>query len=304
MSITLTVLSGYSSDPAELTGLASLTADLIQEGTKTKNSRQIRRDVFGMGGSLTAAASQDYTSITARGLSEYAPRLIDLVADVAMNPTIPEEEVAILKQQHLQQAQQQKASPQFVANRTFRSALFGNHPYARTSETEASLNGMDRAKLVAFHRDHYRPNNAFLLIVGAMEPEAAIAAAEKAFGAWAKADVPAPAFTAPPPLTGQKVFFVQRPNSIQSSIALGNIAVEAQRPALVRADAGQHDLRRRVQLAHRAEHPRGEGLHLLAAVGADRLRRRRLLPLRRRRPQRGHRRDAHGSVQGDRQAAR
>ena len=69
VSITLTVLSGYSSDPADLTGLASLTADLIQEGTKTKTSRQIRREVFGMGGSLSAAASQDYTSISVRGLS-------------------------------------------------------------------------------------------------------------------------------------------------------------------------------------------------------------------------------------------
>jgi zinc protease len=230
VSITLTVLSGYSSDPADLTGLASLTADLIQEGTKTRNSRQIRREAFGMGGSLTAAASQDYTSISARGLSEFAPKLIDLVADVAMNPTIPEEEVAILKQQHLQQAQQQKASPQFLANRTFRSALFGNHPYARTAETEASLNGMDRAKLVAFHRDHYRPNNAFLLIVGAVEPEAVMAAAEKAFGGWAKADVPAPAFTAPPQLAGRKVFFVQRPNSVQSSISLGNIAAKRSDP--------------------------------------------------------------------------
>jgi zinc protease len=230
ISITLTVLSGYSSDPADLTGLASLTADLIQEGTKTKSSRQIRREVFGMGGSLTAAASQDYTSINARGLSEFAPPLIELVADVAMNPTIPEEEVAILKQQHLQQAQQQKASPQFLANRTFRSALFGSHPYARTAETEGSLNGMDRAKLVAFHRDHYRPNNAFLLIVGAIEPEAAIAAAEKAFGGWTKADVPAPAFTAPPPLSGKKVLFVQRPNSVQSSIALGNIAAKRSDP--------------------------------------------------------------------------
>ena len=106
VSITLTVLSGYSSDPADLTGLASLTADLIQEGTKTKSSRQIRRDVFGMGGSLTAAASQDFTSVSVRGLSEFAPRLIDLVADVAMNPTIPEDEVAILKQQHLQAVSQ------------------------------------------------------------------------------------------------------------------------------------------------------------------------------------------------------
>src|SRR3954462_5037140 len=200
VSITLTVLSGYSSDPADLTGLASMTADLIQEGTKTRNSRQIRRDVFGMGGSLSAAASQDYTSVSARGLAEFAPRLIELVADVAMNPTIPEDEVAILKQQHLQAVQQQKASPQFLANRTFRSALFGEHPYARTSETEASLNAMDRAKLVAFHRDHYRPNNAFLLIVGAIEPDATIAAVEKGFGGWARADVEAPAYATPPPL--------------------------------------------------------------------------------------------------------
>jgi len=230
VSITLTVLSGYSSDPADLTGLASMTADLIQEGTKTKNSRQIRRDAFGMGGTLTAAASQDYTSVSARGLAEFAPQLLDLVADVAMNPTIPEDELAILKKQHLQTVAQQKASPQFLANRTFRRELFGTHPYARTSETEASLQAMDRAKLVAFHRDHYRPNNAFLLIVGAIDPDAMLAAAEKTFGAWTRGEVPAPAFPSAPALTGRKVFFVQRPNSIQSSIALGNTAVKRADP--------------------------------------------------------------------------
>jgi zinc protease len=230
VSITLTVLSGYSSDPPDLTGLASLTADLIQEGTKTKNSRQIRRDVFGMGGSLSAAASQDFTSVSVRGLSEFAPRLIELVADVAMNPTIPEDEVAILKQQHLQTVAQQKASPQFLANRTFRTALFGQHPYARTSETEDSLKAMDRAKLVAFHRDHYRPNNAFLLIVGAIDADATFAAVEKAFAGWARAEVPNPSFAAPPALSGRHLYFVQRPNSIQSSISLGNIGVKRSDP--------------------------------------------------------------------------
>jgi zinc protease len=226
VSITLTVLSGYSSDPADLTGLASMTADLIQEGTKSKNSRQIRRDVFGMGGSLTAAASQDFTSVSVRGLSEFAPRLIDLVADVAMNPTIPEDELAILKQQHLQSVAQQKASPQFLSNRTFRAQLFGDHPYARTSETEASLKAMDRAKLVAFHRDHYRPNNAFLLIVGAIDPDATFAAVEKAFSGWTRGDVTSPAYAAPPALNGRHLYFVQRPNSIQSSISVGNVAVK------------------------------------------------------------------------------
>ena len=230
VSITLTVLSGYSSDPADLTGLASMTADLIQEGTKSKNSRQIRRDVFGMGGSLSAAASQDFTSVSVRGLSEFAPRLIDLVADVAMNPTIPEDELAILKQQHLQSVAQQKASPQFLSNRTFRAQLFGDHPYARTSETEASLKAMDRAKLVAFHRDHYRPNNAFLLIVGAIDPDATFAAVEKAFSGWTRGDVASPAYAAPPALSGRHLYFVQRPNSIQSSISVGNIAVKRSDP--------------------------------------------------------------------------
>ena len=230
VSITLTVLSGYSSDPLNLTGLASLTADLIQEGTKTKSSRQIRRDVFGMGGSLSAAASQDYSSISVRGLSEFSPRLIDLVADVAMNPTIPEDEVAILKQQHLQTVSQQKASPQFLANQTFRKALFGGHPYARTSENEASLQAMDRAKLVAFHTDHYRPNNAFLLIVGAIDPDATFATVEKAFGGWLRGEVASPTYAAPPALAGRHVYFVQRPNSIQSSISLGNIVVKRSDP--------------------------------------------------------------------------
>jgi len=230
VSITLTVLSGYSSDPADLTGLASLTADLIQEGTKTRSSREIRRDVFGMGGSLTAAASQDFTSISVRGLSEFSSRLLDLVADVAMNPILPEDELAILKQQHLQGVAQQKASPQFVANQTFRKALFGDHPYARTSETEGSLQAMTRAKLAAFHADHYRPNNAFVLIVGAIDPETMMAAASKAFGGWSRGEVASPAYPAPPALSGRHVYFVQRPNSIQSSIAVGNIAVKRSDP--------------------------------------------------------------------------
>ena len=233
VSVTLTVLSGYSSDPADLTGLAALTADVVQEGTKTRTSKEIRRQVFGMGGSLSAGVSQDYTSLSVRGLSEFAPQLIDLVADVAMNPSLPAEEIAILKQQRLQNVMQQKGSPQFLANRQFRRALFGNHPYARTSETEATLNAMDRAKIDAFHRTHYRPNNAFLLVVGAVDPAAIMTVAEKTLGGWARApgnDVPRPSFPTPPAVSGRTLYFVQRPNSIQSSIALGNLAIKRSDP--------------------------------------------------------------------------
>jgi zinc protease len=230
VTVTLTVLSGYSSDPADLTGLAQLTAEAVQEGTKSKTSKEIRRNMFGMGGSLSAVVSQDFSSISARGLSEFSPRLIDLVADVAINPTFPADEVAILKQQRLQGVMRNKASPQFLSNRTFRTALFGDHPYARISETDATLQGIDRARIEAFHRANYRPNNAFVLIVGAVEPEPTIAAVEKAFAGWTRGEVPKPTFTPAPSASGRRVYFVQRPNSIQSSISVGNLAPKRSDP--------------------------------------------------------------------------
>src|SRR5262249_58225491 len=109
------------------------------------------------------------------------------------------------KQRRRKRGAQKKGTPRFWATRQFRRTLFGDHPYARTSETEASVQAIDRAKVEAFHRDHYRPNNAFLLVVGVVEPSAIIAAAEKTFGAWAKGDVPKPSFPSPPPLMGRKV---------------------------------------------------------------------------------------------------
>ncbi len=108
-----------------------------------------------------------------------------------MNPTIPEDELAILKQQHLQTVAQQQASPQFVANRRSGSAV--RRPSLRAHQRHRGVApGHGPRALVAFHRDHYRPNNAFLLIVGAIDPDAMFAAAEKAFGGWARGDVPSP----------------------------------------------------------------------------------------------------------------
>jgi len=230
VSVTLTILSGLASDPPNMAGLAAITGEAIQEGTKLRTSQDISRQVFGMGGSLSAAASQDYTSITARGLSEFSAGLIDLVADVAMNPAFPEQEVAILKQQHLQSLEQQQASPQFVANREFRAHLFGEHPYARVSETVESINAVNRERLGTFHHDYYRPNNAFLLVVGAIDPDQVFAAATKAFGGWPKVANEPPKSVPQPSIEGRHVYFVQRPNSIQSSISVGNFTVKRNDP--------------------------------------------------------------------------
>lgn len=230
VSATLTVRTGLASDPDSLTGLAALAADAIQEGTRSRDSRRIRREAFAMGGSLSAAVSQDFTSVVVRGLAEFTPGLLDLLADVVVNPTFPENEVAILKARTRQTLQQQKSSPQFLSNRVFRMALFGAHPYARVSATPESVQAIDRGKIAEFHANHYRPNHAFLMVVGDVQPDAVVAAAGKAFGAWEKREVPAQAFSAPPALAGRKVVFVQRPDSVQSSLSVGNFAVKRSDP--------------------------------------------------------------------------
>jgi zinc protease len=117
------------------------------------------------------------------------------------------------------------ASPQYLNNKLFREALFGPHPYARIGVTPETLPAIDRAAIVEYHKTYYRPNHAFLVIVGDAAPEAVFAAAEQAFGSWARGNVPVRPAAALPALSGRRLIFVQRPNSVQSSISVGNFAI-------------------------------------------------------------------------------
>jgi zinc protease len=229
VSVVLTIQSGLAVDPPEKAGLAQFVADAVQEGTTTRDSRQIREEIFAMGATLNAAAGQDTSSFTVRGLTDTLPGMMTLLADLVRNPTFPEGEIELIKANTAQALQAQLASPQFVANRVYRQTLFGQHPYSRVGATPETVQAIDRAGIAEYHRTYYRPNNAFLIVTGDVTPEAAFAAAEKAFGAWTRGTVPPPPTAPVPTLEGRRVVFVQRPNSVQSSISVGN-------PTIRRAD--------------------------------------------------------------------
>lgn len=222
ISAMLTVKAGLALDPAGQGGLAQFVADTAQEGTATRTSEQIKREVFGMGATLSGFAGQDSTTFQMRGLTESMPRMMALLSDVVRNPAFPQSEVDLLKANTAQQLQAQMASPQFVSNKVFRQSLFGDHPYARTGPTPDTLPAIDRAAIAAYHSAYYRPNNAFLVVVGDVAPEAVFAAAEQAFGSWARAAVPEAQAPVMPTVKGRRLIFVQRPNSVQSSISVGN----------------------------------------------------------------------------------
>ncbi|HUE87531.1 MAG TPA: pitrilysin family protein [Vicinamibacterales bacterium] len=230
VSIVLTIQSGLAVDPADKAGLAQFVADAVQEGTTSRDSETIRREIFSMGASLNAAAGQDTSSFTIRGLADTMPAMTILLSDIVRNPTFPQQEIDLLKANTAQRLQAQLASPQYVANRSFRQTLFGSHPYARTGPTLESVKIIDRASIVEYHKTYYRPNNAFVVVTGDVMPEAAFAAVEKAFDGWARGAVPPPPAPPVPALEGRRVVFVQRPNSVQSSISVGNFTIRRSDP--------------------------------------------------------------------------
>jgi len=93
----LTIQSGLAVDPADKAGLAQLVADAAQEGTATRSSEQIKRDVFAIGAALTGTAGQDAATFQIRGLIESLPQMLALVADVVRNPKFPVSELDRLK---------------------------------------------------------------------------------------------------------------------------------------------------------------------------------------------------------------
>ena len=218
----LTIESDLAVDPAERAGLAQFVLDLAQEGTATRSSEQIKREVFAMGASLTATAGQDAATLQMRGLASSLPQMLTLLSDVVRNPTFPQGELDLLKSTTAQRLQAQAASPQFVNNKLFRQTLFGDHPYSRTGVTPESLPNIDRNAITAYHQTYYRPNNAFLVVVGDVTPDAVFQSAEKAFGSWERRALPETKAIELPPLKGRTLVFVQRPNSVQSSISVGN----------------------------------------------------------------------------------
>ena len=218
----LTIESGLAVDAADKAGLAQFVLDLAQEGTATRSSEQIKREVFAMGASLSATAGQDASTFQVRGLATTLPQMFAVLADVVRNPTFPQGELDLLKSTTAQRLQAQAASPQFVNNKLFRQTLFGDHPYARTGVTRESLPNIDRTAITTYHQTYYRPNNAFLIVVGDVAADAVFAAAEKAFGSWERRALPETKPIALPAMKGRTLVFVQRPNSVQSSISVGN----------------------------------------------------------------------------------
>ena len=224
--VSFVVKSGSTYD-GELPGLASVTAELLTKGTKTRSATQIAEEIDFVGGSLNATASWDATNVSVLVLKKYLGVGIDILQDVVLNPTFPEEEIERVRTQRLASIKQSKAEAGYLAGVRFSKELFAGHPYANESGgNEESIQKMKRDDLVKFYQTHFIPNNSFIIFAGDITPSEALPLVEKYFGGWKKGENPHREFQTVKDVNQTRVVIVDKPGAVQSAIRIGHLGIE------------------------------------------------------------------------------
>ena len=231
-SMQMVIMSGGLSDPADYHGLASFTAALLREGTATRKSKDIAEQVDTLGATLTAGSglSNFTTTINSSGLVENFDPALNLFADIILNAKFPQEEIDKYKARQLQTLNFQRSLPQFLAQERFVRAIYGDHPAGMITPPRESISKITTADLTAFRDKYYRPNNAMLAIVGDVTMKELMPKLEKAFGGWAKGEVPATTVPTVGSQGGALIQLINRPGSVQTVLQLGSLGIERTNP--------------------------------------------------------------------------
>jgi zinc protease len=224
VSVSTIVRAGDALDPKNQAGLASLTAALLERGTQTRTAPQIAEAIDFVGGSLSVGSGLDSSTVGLSVLKKDLDLGLSVLSDVLVRPTFPEPELKRVKEETSANLRSALDDADEVARMAFEQSLLKGHPYG-TSTTLGSLGRITRADLLKFYETYYRPNNAFMAVVGDITPAEARAKFEQAFKGWAPRPVNAAAVVAPVPPRESRVVLVDMPVN-QSFIRLGGVGVK------------------------------------------------------------------------------
>jgi zinc protease len=231
-------------EPANMPGLANITAQMLRQGTKTRSSVQVAEQAALLGAEISAASGfgSPSTVMNASGLSDNFDQWFALTTDVLLNPSFPADELDRLKQRMKAQLRQQRANPNFLSRERFNRAVYGSHPAAVVSATSESIDAVAPAMLAKWHQDRYAPQNAILGITGDIKAAEIVPKLEKAFASWKKTDLKEVLPENPKAIAVKKVLLVDRPNSVQTTVVLGNIAIDRRDPDYFALTVANHIL--------------------------------------------------------------
>src|SRR5207247_2007288 len=212
--------AGAVRDPADLPGLATFTATMLQQGAGRRGALEIADEAAFLGAQLNTAASLDVATVCLHVPKRRLGPALDLLADVLLRPTFPDSEVA--RQRELRRAQivQLADNPVAIAGIAFPAIVYGrSHPYGRPlNGTEASTASLNRDRVAAFYGAAYRPNVARILVTGDVTLAEARRLLTARFGGWERGPAAALPEAAAPPPAARTVYLVDKPGAAQSVI--------------------------------------------------------------------------------------
>ncbi len=198
----------------EKEGYVSMAETLMGTGTKTKTKAQLDEETDFIGATLNTGGN----GIFASSLSKHSTKLLDLMTDVLFNPSFPPEEMEKLKTQTLSGLEAGKDDPNSIAGNVRNALLYGpQHPYGLFT-TEKSVGSITLDDCKNYYNTYYRPNNAYLIIVGDIDLKTAKSLTEKYFSKWTAGEVKYPTYTQPKEPAKSYVAMVDRPTSVQSVV--------------------------------------------------------------------------------------
>jgi len=230
--------AGTASDPPGKPGVAAMTASLVTEGTERRSAQEIANAIDFVGGSLSADASEDCTTIEATVVKKDFATAMDLLSDVTMHATFAAPELERRREQTLSDLTMSYDDSEFLASAIFRREVFAGSAYGLPGEgTPAIVSALTRDDIVAFRNAHYFPKGALLAFAGAITPEEAFAATEKYLGEWkaqsaasAPAGANAPAEIGAPRPKGLRIFLIDKPDAVQTQIRIGRPGIARNNP--------------------------------------------------------------------------
>jgi zinc protease len=231
VSMALVVKTGSDANPLEKPGLANFTVGMLAQGTATRNALKLADDAAQIGTAIGATSSMDSSRVTMRALSKNVGAALDLVADVALHPNFPADEIERHRGQLLTQIVERRGDPSAVSSTVMAAALYGpRHPYGYTElGTEAGLKAVARDDMNAFWKQNFVPNNAALVVAGAVSAADLRPLVEKAFGAWQSGTPVKPAL-GQPETTPAKVVIVDIPGAPQTEFRVASIGAARSTP--------------------------------------------------------------------------
>lgn len=224
VSYTLAVRGGHSVDPADLPGISDLLTTTIDQGTRTRTARQIAEELQAAGGDLSAGAGSESITLDTSVLATKAGAGLAVLADVAQYATFPETEVALAKRNAADHLQEEESDPSFLAQRALAHVLFGQHPYSVVALTEDAIDKTTAEKLRNEYARRFRPDQAILVVVGDFDAAKMTSSVESLLGKWiAPPAMPIRTVVKPTYVAPHAVYYVERPDSVQTTIAMGSL---------------------------------------------------------------------------------